>query len=368
MALLNAQGISALVVELLARSLVLPRTVARVPGSDFGGPNGATVTIRVPRRRTALEQATPGATITYADVDETPVSLTVHHLYDATRISDEDLRLTIEDFGRQISAPQAAAVAEGAEDELAAVMNGLTSIVLTTSAAADDEIDTATAHGFIVGDKIRFAGLVGGAGLSNGTPYWVVTVADADTFEVSATPGGAVLNFTTDITAGTVAKWAALSFDATPDPAADDAVVLAAREQLTNNDVPAGRRFLAVSPQIATRLLAVDKFSKVDDSGSPSALREAVLGRLYGLTVVESNGLDPGEGVAYHESAFAFATLSPALPQGASSAAAMTVQGIAARQVFDFDPSILSDVSVVSTFAGATLVDPDRLVKLDTLA
>lgn len=81
------------------------------------------------------------------------------------------------------------------------------SVTLATSAAADDIIDTATAHGFVAGDVVRFTGLTGGAGLTSNTAYYVVaTSLGSTTFRVAATPGGTPINFSTDITAGTVAK------------------------------------------------------------------------------------------------------------------------------------------------------------------
>jgi hypothetical protein len=80
-------------------------------------------------------------------------------------------------------------------------------ITLATSAAADDIIDTATAHGFVEGQAVKFPTLTGGAGLTAGTTYYVVSTSlGAQTFRVAATPGGAAINFTTDITAGTTVK------------------------------------------------------------------------------------------------------------------------------------------------------------------
>jgi hypothetical protein len=35
------------------------------------------------------------------------------------------------------------------------------------------------------------------------------------------------------------------------------------------------------------------------------------------------------------------------------------------RQIFQYQPDILSDASVLSTFAGANVVDADRVYKLD---
>lgn len=78
-------------------------------------------------------------------------------------------------------------------------------ITLATSAAADDIIDTATAHGFTEGEVVMFPTLTGGAGLTANTIYYVIaTSLAAQTFRIAATPGGEALTFTTDITAGTV--------------------------------------------------------------------------------------------------------------------------------------------------------------------
>jgi len=78
-------------------------------------------------------------------------------------------------------------------------------IALATSAAADDIIDTATPHGFAIDDAIEFTALTGGAGASINTRYFVIATSfGASTFQFSATKGGAAVNFTTDITAGTV--------------------------------------------------------------------------------------------------------------------------------------------------------------------
>lgn len=80
-------------------------------------------------------------------------------------------------------------------------------ITLTTSAAADDILDTTTPHGFVAGQVVKFATLTGGAGLTVGTNYYVIAAnLAAQTFQVSATPGGAAINFTTDATAGTVSR------------------------------------------------------------------------------------------------------------------------------------------------------------------
>lgn len=287
MALLTSQQVSSLSVGLLSRSLVLPNTVSRIPGAEFSGRNGDTITVRTSVPGTAREQATPGATITYDALNEVGVDVTLSHLYHATRVTDEMLTYGLVDFGAQVSAVQMDAVARGAEDELAGVMNAL---------------------------------------------------ASDDTFAASATDADTI------------------------------ATLLGAREALGGANVPAGDRFLAVSSTIATRLLSVEGFRSVEQAGSDGALRDAVVGRLYGFTIVESNALTAGTAVAYHRSGFVFANRAPVVPRGASDSSTATAGGVSLRHIFQYQPDILSDASVVSTFAGAAVVDANRVVKLTTAA
>ena len=292
MPFLTADIISSLTVELLVRSLVLPRTVLTVPGREVAGPAGGKVTIRIPVPRTARVQTTPGATITVDPVTENQAEITVRHIYDATRITDEDLTLNLENFARQVLMPQVAAVAVGAEDELVALFNSL----------------------------------------------------PAD-----------------------------LSFPADPATLDDDAFlrayedkILEAGEILDNANVPAGNRYMAVSPSVARRLLRIDKFTRVDASGERTALRQAIIGSLYGFEFVKSNALTAGTAVAYHESAFAFCALPPAAPGGEVSSATANRDGVSVRHIMQYNPSTLSVESVVSVFAGAAVIDADRCVKFDT--
>lgn len=155
-----------------------------------------------------------------------------------------------------------------------------------------------------------------------------------------------------------------------------DDVVKQLRERLSSNKVPSGNRWLAVAPDIYTRLLGVDKFVRADATGDgpSSALRDARVGSIYGFQVVEAVGLDTGTAVAYHKSGFVFASKKPADPRGATETAAISDQGINIRQIFQYDPDVLSDASVLSTYAGTSAVledgdggtDNDRFVKVDT--
>lgn len=81
--------------------------------------------------------------------------------------------------------------------------------ITIASGEADDETITANGHGLVAGDKVNFTALTGGSGLSTNTDYFVISAGlTANTFRVSATQGGAAVNFTTDISAGTVRELA----------------------------------------------------------------------------------------------------------------------------------------------------------------
>lgn len=282
MALVTAQGIADVSIAFLTRALVLPRTVTRIPGGAFDGPNGATVTVLVPQARTAREQSTPGATITYDTATEVPVDVTLKHLYNGHLLTDEEATYQLTDFGRQVLRPQVAAVAQAAEDEIADAMNA---------------------------------------------------VAESDDIHFATVPN------------------AADTIDA----------ILAAREFLGGNNAPPGDRYAAVSADIASRILSLDLINRVDASGSDSALREATIGRLFGFTIVESNALDEGTAVFYHSSGFVFANRIPVGPRSdTADVATVTEGGIGLRALLHYEPSRLSEASVVSTFAGAAAVVEDE--------
>ncbi|MDR3406390.1 MAG: hypothetical protein P4L99_28150 [Chthoniobacter sp.] len=71
-----------------------------------------------------------------------------------------------------------------------------------TGTASSDDI-ALTAHGFADGTALVFRTITGGAGLVVNTIYYV-NVIDADNFGLAATIGGDTIDFTTNITAGTL--------------------------------------------------------------------------------------------------------------------------------------------------------------------
>jgi hypothetical protein len=273
MSIITAERVSALAVEILARTVVLPSRVSRIPATDWPGSGGKTL-VRVPQRRAATEFT---GTINYGSIDEDPVEVEVSRWYDAVTLTTDETTLEIVEFGRQVIAPMTRAIVEAGENALAAEMNALT-----------PEQD------------------------------W------------------------TDLT--------------DPDATRDD--VLLMREALTTAGNPLAGRTLAVAPDVASAILRI--LAKANEAGSPEELRNGVIGRLFGFDVVESPVLEPGSGVAFHSSGFAFATLSPALPQGGASAASSVVDGIALRTVFAYDTSTGSDAILLDTYGGAALVSNEE--------
>ena len=171
-----------------------------------------------------------------------------------------------------------------------------------------------------------------------------------------------------------------INFAATATPADTKSVVQTARETMSQNLIPLSERFLAVAPDIHTRLMDVDEFVRADalGDGRSSALRDAIVGRILGFTVVEGQGLTDGTAVAYHRSGFAMGTKMPAPYLGATQEATHSEGGINIRQILHPVPAKLGNGSVLSTFCGAAAVyedgtgtdgtDNDRFIKIGTSA
>ena len=85
--------------------------------------------------------------------------------------------------------------------------NSLEDVGQAVTAAAATDLFSKTAHGYIAGDRVVFSGLTGGAGITAGTGYYVITAGlTADAFKVSTTAEGTALDVTSDLTAGTAKR------------------------------------------------------------------------------------------------------------------------------------------------------------------
>ena len=139
------------------------------------------------------------------------------------------------------------------------------------------------------------------------------------------------------------------------------------RQRLSAANVPAGDRYLAVSPDIATRLLSLAGPARTWTA--PATTARCV--RRPSATSSASPSWSPTPSPP----APRWPTTAPRSPSPTScppprvarrTRATATFGGVGLRHIFQYQPDILSDASVVSTFAGAALVDGARVVKMTT--
>ena len=154
----------------------------------------------------------------------------------------------------------------------------------------------------------------------------------------------------------------------TPDLTAADVhvAVLEARLQLNKRYVPQQGRVLVVSPEVEMALLIdeANRLVRYQDSGSTEALRNATIGRLYGMDVVTSTELTANTFVIMTREAFAFVMAVPPVPAGCTFGATVSYQGLGLRFIRDYDPAFMQDRAVVNVFAGAETLDAQRAIRV----
>jgi uncharacterized membrane protein len=137
-------------------------------------------------------------------------------------------------------------------------------------------------------------------------------------------------------------------------------VAVRARKLFQKAHVPATGRYWLVGADVSEAIASNDKLLEVDTSGLPEALRDGVVGRLGGFTIVELDELDPTASYFVHESAVAWVVVAPVVPNGVTKGGGVAAgNGLAVTQLWDYDSDHLKDRSVVHAFAGAAPVtDP----------
>lgn len=141
------------------------------------------------------------------------------------------------------------------------------------------------------------------------------------------------------------------------------AVLSRLRRVLNKKEVPFGDRYLAVGPAVA-EIIQSDRniLNAAFSADSGSALHEATLGKLFGMTVVEDPRLPEAKAVAYHRDAFTMAMRAADVPLGASFGAARADDGFALRLICDYDPDHTEDRAVVDAYVGFAVLDDSRAV------
>lgn len=110
----------------------------------------------------------------------------------ASGLSATDFKVSATSGGSEVEA--------GGVTGSALIISGVSiaNLPATAITASDNLITVATGHGYIANDPIQFSTLVGGAGLSVDTIYYVRSDVGDTTFSVAATSGGDAIDITTD--------------------------------------------------------------------------------------------------------------------------------------------------------------------------
>lgn len=141
-----------------------------------------------------------------------------------------------------------------------------------------------------------------------------------------------------------------------------------ARMNMNLAEVPVSERYLIAGPEVEAILLKDPEFVAVDYSGDTSALRRAVIGRIYGFDIVIHNSFGL-EMYLFHKSALLLVSAVPAIPMGAVNGSIQNINGIATRMLIDYDYGKKADTIGLDTMYGLATVkeDPDYKVRGTTI-
>lgn len=136
--------------------------------------------------------------------------------------------------------------------------------------------------------------------------------------------------------------------------------IVDARAFLTKNASPLTERRFVYGSQTEADLLKTDLFisaEKVGDTGT--ALREASLGRKFGMDFYVDQNMDAGtaKAVAFHKNAFAMVTRMLQAPQGAAKSATMNYDGFGLRVVYGYDIAKKTDTVSIDMLCGFKTLD-----------
>lgn len=311
----------------------LARTVSTDASAEFIPGRGSVVHVPSPilidpARDYTPEDRAAETPITYSNLYQTHTSVRLGtQVYNAVKLPDDFMTFTLESLERQVIAPMAESVADRINS---AVVDAFTGLPAGLTAA-----DTAPRGSYIGEDGNDYA-----------TP---AELRAADT-PLVAFGAGIPASMATRLSASNLGEVTR--------------AIRTAHQVLGRRGIPLAGRTLAVGANWEAALLALDNLNRVNEAGSPSVLRDATLGRLYGFTIVVDYSLGANDAFAYQREAVGLATRTTAIPRGASFAATTSAQGFTLRYLQDYDPDFLTDRAVVDTFAGAQVLDGQRVVRL----
>ena len=319
-------------------------TLARLVNTDysteFTAGRGASVTVKRPvmldkARVYTAENRKNGDAITYTDLVQPYTSVSISdQVYQAVKLPDDFVTFTLESLENQVVGPMAESVAEHLNKVVIDAFGTVQSGLLANFDVAPNK------QGNV--DK-PYVG-------ENGTAY--------KTLEELKTANTTFAGFASAVSVKADDLKAKYRGDVTK-------AIRAAHQLLGQRGVPLNGRYLAVGANWEAALLGLDNLNKVNEAGNPDTLRDATIGRLYGFNIVVDYAIDPNAAYAFQRDAITLVTRTTALPRGAAFSSTVAKDGFTMRYLQDYDPDHLTDRAVVDTFAGAQVLDPQRIVKLD---
>lgn len=127
---------------------------------------------------------------------------------------------------------------------------------------------------------------------------------------------------------------------------------------------PATNRYVAVGANAEAAILSDELLQKVNESGDGGdMLRNAVIGRLFGFTILADATLDADSIIAYHSDAFVHVTRPSRNPDGAAWSQTIAQDGFALRMIKHYNPLQLEDQVVVDAFVAADALIEEWAVK-----
>ncbi|WP_273352462.1 P22 phage major capsid protein family protein [Corynebacterium resistens] len=315
-------------------------TLARIVSQDFSSEfvpgRGSMVTIKRPimidpAKVYTSENRKAEKSIEYSNLVEPYVSVKLtDQVYNAVKLPDDFQTFTLQDIEQQVVAPMAQSVADH--------LNTVVADAFKKIADGLSKVDTA-AKGKLVG--------------ANGTAY--------DSISALRDAGTTFVGFGAGVTGKGALKAERLTAKTNKDVLK---AIRAAHQLLGLRGVPTMNRYLVVGSGWEAALMSQDILNKVNQAGTDGLLRQATLGNLYGFTVVVDYTIDPLKAYAFQRDGVALLTRTTAIPRGVAFAQTVAKDGFTLRYLQDYDPDHLTDRAVIDTFAGAELVDPQRIVAL----
>lgn len=321
----------------LARLVSTSTSLDAIPGQ------GATVDVKRPvmvdpARVYTQEQRHAEEPIKYSNLFQGYTSVRLgEQVYNAVKLPDDFVTFTLQNLEQQVIAPMAESVADR--------LNRVVIDALETVDAGLTDVDKAEKGALVTKDGKSFTGE------EALTKY---KAADTDGSNFAGFGSGIQGAFQSSVEANLAPKNLGQVLRA----------IRTAHQVLGLRGVPLQGRTLAVGANWEAALMALDNLNKVNEAGNGDVLRNATLGRLYGFTIVVDYGLDPNDAYAFQTQAVTLATRTTAAPRGAAFSSTVAAQGFTLRYLQDYDPTILTDRAVVDTFAGASVLDNQRILRL----